>query len=125
MSVDAGKLSKLGELFSAGFLDDENTVKAIGETYRDTGELLDPHSVIGVAIGREQRNDPAIPLVSLATAHPAKFPDAVEQATGIRPALPERLANLFEREEKFTELPNDLGAVQDFVRGHVALAGVT
>ena len=56
-------------------------------------------------------------VVALATAHPAKFPDAVEQATGQRPALPPRLADLFEREERLVRLPNDLAAVEDYIRG--------
>jgi threonine synthase len=119
LSVDAGKMSALGELFAAGRLDDDGTLKAIADTYKDTGEMLDPHSVIGVAIGQAQRKDLSIPLVSLATAHPAKFPDAVEQATGVRPVLPHRLSDLFEREEKFQVLPNDLGVVQDFVRQRI------
>ena len=123
ISVGAGKMSELSELFSAGRLDDENTLKAIADNYRDTGELLDPHSVIGVAIGRARRRDPAVPLVSLATAHPAKFPDAVERATGLRPALPDGMADLFDREEKFSVLPNDLGAVQEFVRDRIPSEG--
>ena len=123
ISVGAGKMSELSELFSAGRLDDENTLKAITDNYRDIGELLDPHSVIGVAIGRARRRDPAVPLVSLATAHPAKFPDAVERATGLRPALPDGMADLFDREEKFSVLPNDLGAVQEFVRDRISSEG--
>ena len=62
-------------------------------------------------------------MVSLATAHPAKFPDAVEAATGIRPELPARLADLYQREERFTVLPNDLTEVSDFIRHHVSLKG--
>jgi threonine synthase len=123
MSVDGEKLAALRELFDAGRLDDEGTLKAIGEIYRDTGELLDPHSAIGVAIGHALRKDPAVPLVSLATAHPAKFPDAVERATGARPALPDRLADLFEREEKFSVLPNELAAVQQFIGERLPTGG--
>ena len=119
LSVDAEKLSDLRRLFSAGRLDDDETLKAIGETYRETGEMLDPHGVIGVAVGRAQRKDPAVPLVSLVTAHPAKFPEAVERATGARPPLPDRLADLFDRKERFDALPNDLAAVQDFIRGRI------
>jgi threonine synthase len=62
--------------------------------------------------------DPAIPVVVAATAHPAKFPDAVERATGLRPPLPARLADLYDREERFSTLPDDLGAVEDAVRAH-------
>jgi len=60
--------------------------------------------------------DPHAPIVAVVTAHPAKFPDAVERATGIRPALPPRLADLFERPERLSVLPNDLSQVRDFVR---------
>jgi threonine synthase len=62
-------------------------------------------------------------MVALATAHPAKFPDAVEQATGVRPTLPDRLADLFERDELFDTLANDLDAVEDYIRARVALSG--
>ncbi len=59
--------------------------------------------------------DPAVPMVVLATAHPAKFPDAVEEATGVRPALPAHLADLFDRPERITTLPNDLAAVETYI----------
>jgi threonine synthase len=79
---------------------------------RSTGILLDPHSAVGVAAGRACRQDKALPLINLATAHPAKFPDAVCSATGVRPALPERLADLGTRPERFEVLPNELAAVR-------------
>ncbi|HXP95145.1 MAG TPA: threonine synthase, partial [Telmatospirillum sp.] len=66
--------------------------------------------------GRARRRDETTPMVALATAHPAKFPDAVEAATGIRPALPQRLSDLFERPERYDVLPNDLETVKDYVR---------
>ena len=62
-------------------------------------------------------------MVALATAHPAKFPDAVEHATGVRPTLPDRLADLFEREERFDTMANELSAVQDLIRTRIALSG--
>jgi threonine synthase len=71
-----------------------------------------------VAAARGARRDPDIPLVALACAHPAKFPDAVESATGIRPPLPPRLADLLQRPERIAVLPNDLAAVERFVREH-------
>jgi threonine synthase len=123
LAVDDTQLAGLGELFEAGRLDDAATGRAIAETYQETGQLLDPHSAIGVEIGRRRHDGNGVPLIALATAHPAKFPDAVEQATGIRPALPDRLADLFERAERYETLPNDLGAVQDHIRARVALAG--
>ena len=103
-------------LFEGVRLDDEETLAAMARLYRTTGELIDPHSAIGIAAAQSVARDPAVPLVALATAHPAKFPDAVERACGLRPALPARLADLFERKEHCALLPNDLAAVQAEVR---------
>jgi threonine synthase len=111
-------------LFDGFKLDDAGTRAEIARLHAETGELVDPHSAIGVAAARAAlRRDPATPVVALATAHPAKFPDAVAAATGVRPALPPRLADLYERQERLTALPNDLAAVQAFVRHRVALKG--
>lgn len=116
MSISDARLADARKMFDAARLDDEGTKRVIREVYEQTGELLDPHSAIGVAAGRARRGDSAVPMVSLATAHPAKFPDAVEAATGIRPGLPPHLADLLEREERMTVLPNDLATLQQFVR---------
>jgi threonine synthase len=105
------------ELFRGYRLDDAETLNAIAEVYRQSGELLDPHSAIGVAAAHACHRDRDVPVVALATAHPAKFPDAVEKATGIRPALPERLAGLMTRAERVDVLPNDLKTVQSYIRG--------
>jgi threonine synthase len=83
--------------------------------------LIDPHSAVGVAAARAAlaaNPDSDEPMVALACAHPAKFPDAVERATGIRPALPPALADLLERPERITVLPNDTGAVARYLRAH-------
>jgi threonine synthase len=80
--------------------------------------LVDPHSAIGIAAARARRPAGGAPVIALATAHPAKFPDAVERATGIRPALPARLAGLMTRPERCTTLLNDLAAVENHVRAH-------
>ncbi len=117
---------KARELFEAARLDDSQTLAEIARLYRETGELIDPHSAIGIAAARLRRDagglrDDAVPIVALATAHPAKFPDAVEKASGVRPSLPARLGDLFSREERVTVLPKDLAQVQDLVRRHVAL----
>jgi threonine synthase len=100
--------------FDAASLDDRETLAVIREVHAATGVLVDPHTAVGIGAARAQRRGDS-PMVALATAHPAKFPDAVEQATGIRPALPERLADLLEREERYDVLPNDVGEV----RAHV------
>ena len=84
-----------------------------------SGTVLDPHSAVGVLAARASGRDRSTPMVALATAHPAKFPDAVEAATGVRPALPERLGDLFDRPERLTTLPNDLASVEAFVEAGV------
>jgi threonine synthase len=88
--------------------------------FRETGELIDPHSAIGLAAARAVRLDPDVAVVALGTAHPAKFPGAVEKATGQRPALPPALADLYRRPERFTVLANDLAAVEAHIRDQVA-----
>ncbi|MBX9700868.1 MAG: threonine synthase [Acetobacteraceae bacterium] len=108
-------------LFRGFTLDDEGTLAEIRRLWQGQGYLADPHTAVGTAAARAPGlapEDPAIPVVVAATAHPAKFPDAVEQAAGVRPPLPTRLADLFEREERFTLLPADLAQVEGFVRSH-------
>jgi threonine synthase len=103
--------------FDAASLDDRATLAVIREVHESTGVLVDPHTAVGIGAARDQRRGDS-PMVALATAHPAKFPDAVEQATGTRPPLPERLADLLEREERYDVLPNEVEAV----RAHVLQA---
>ena len=121
MTVDRQRVAETCELFDAGTLDDEGTLAVIAETHRETGLLIDPHSAVGIHVGRAVRRDGSAPLVALATAHPAKFPDAVADATGIRPELPPPLADLFERDEHFEVLANDPAAVQAFIRARVTV----
>jgi threonine synthase len=123
LTLEASDWEALRRLFSGYRVDDPATERAIAEVYRASGELLDPHTAIGVAAGRARRKDPAIPVIALATAHPAKFPDAVERATGVRPKLPARLHDLFEREEKYSLIDNDLALVEAFVRERAAMRG--
>ena len=96
----------------------------MGRLYRETGELIDPHSAIGIAAARAVERPAGVPVVALGTAHPAKFPAAVERACGRRPALPERLADLMERPERLTALPNDLRAVQAEIKKASTLESV-
>jgi threonine synthase len=105
-------------LFAAYKLDDPGTLKAMGDLYRRTGMLIDPHSAIGVAAAEAMRRDKSIPVIALATAHPAKFPYAVKKATGVTPQLPAHLSNLMSRRERYDVLPNDLGKIQDYVLAH-------
>ena len=84
-------------------------------TIRDeTGEILCPHSAVGVKVAREHLRA-GVPMITLATAHPAKFPDAVEQAVGIRPALPPHMAGLFDRPERQTRIENDVDALKSLI----------
>ncbi len=115
LELDEAAWRAARRLFDGYRLDDAATKAAIARIHGETGELLDPHSAIGVMAGRAKRRDKALPMVALATAHPAKFPDAVEAATGIRPPLPARLAGLLAGRERFTVLPNDLAAVKSFI----------
>jgi len=100
--------------FRAAKFDDEQTLDEIGTVYADTGLLIDPHTATGTAAARALGGDR--PVITLSTAHPAKFPDAVERGTGVRPPLPAHLSDLFERPERTHQLPNDLATVQGFVR---------
>ena len=88
--------------------------------YRETGIVIDPHTAVGVAVAERLRGSRETPMVTLATAHPAKFPDAVERAIGVRPVLPDRVADLYERDERCTSLPNDLSSVMEHIREHAA-----
>jgi threonine synthase len=116
--------SKTAKLFTAHRLDDRETLAAMRDIHKRTGMLVDPHSAIGIAAALAERKAgkaDATPTIALATAHPAKFPDAVEKATGIRPPLPAHLADLLGRKERLSELPNDLNKVQDYVLAHTRL----
>jgi threonine synthase len=115
MSVEADQYDTwIAPTFRAGRASDHDTLTAIRSVYEATGMQIDPHTAVGVKAARENLRD-GVPMVTMATAHPAKFPDAVERATGVRPQLPEHLADLLSRPERTTTLPNDLAAVQRFV----------
>jgi threonine synthase len=120
ITLDAAQHRRLTDLFSGHRLDDKETLSTMASLYRQTGELIDPHSAIGLAAARAARLDPDVAIVALGTAHPAKFPDAVEKATGVRPALPPALADLYSRPERFSVLNNDLRAVENHIRADVA-----
>jgi threonine synthase len=116
--ISQGAIEALRATFASGRCDEEETLATIRRTLRQTGELLCPHSAVGVKVAEEHVG--AAPMVTLATAHPAKFPDAVERATGIRPGLPPHMADLFDRPERLTRVPNDLSALQALVRERIA-----
>lgn len=103
--------------FDAAAIDEPAIAAEIGKSWREAGYLLDPHTAVGVAAARQGlARDPATPMIVLGTAHPAKFPAAVEAASGVAPKLPAHLADLMERKERFTLLPNDQSTIEDFVR---------
>ena len=111
--LSQGALDRLREEFDSGRASEEETSATIAATLKASAELICPHTACGVKVAGEHMG--AVPMITLATAHPAKFPDAVEAATGIRPALPPRMADLFDRPERVTRLANDLAALQAFV----------
>jgi threonine synthase len=105
-------LSGMRAVFSADRADEEETAATIRTMLRETGHFIDPHTAVGVAVAEKENRDPSVPMVVLGTAHPAKFPDAVEAACGVRPALPQWLAGLDQRPERVTTLPVDPRAVE-------------
>lgn len=120
LTLDDAHRNLLSELWSGVRVDDDGpggVVDTIGQVYESSGILLDPHTAVGLGAARTLATSKS-PMVCLATAHPAKFPDAVEKATGVRPDLPTRVGDLFERDEHFDVLPNDLAAVQTYVRSN-------
>jgi len=113
-------------LFTSARADQTETARALQWAYRAAGQVIDPHTGVGLHAARalaEAETVPTdVPLVTLATAHPAKFPDAVERAVGMRPALPARVGDLFGREESFVEIAGDYAATRDYVLGHAGNA---
>ncbi|MFV0493001.1 MAG: threonine synthase [Pseudorhodobacter sp.] len=117
-SISQGAAEALRESFASGRCDEEETYISIRDTFARTGEVVCPHSAVGIHVAATH-SGPA-PMVMLATAHPAKFPDAVEHAMGQRPDLPPRMADLFERPERVTRLANDLSVLEDHIRANIS-----
>jgi threonine synthase len=117
-SLSPDVLATVRSEFDAVAVPESDVMEEIALTQAATGIVLDPHSAIGVRAGRRLlEKDPATPVVALATAHPAKFPDAVAKATGgLRPALPPHLADLMDRPERMTPVANDQAAVERLIR---------
>lgn len=112
-------LQRIRSEFDAAAQSEDQIAAEIRKSWTEAGYLLDPHTAIGVGAARQAlKRDPATPMIVLGTAHPAKFPAAVKAASGIEPALPAHLADLMERKERVTLLPNDLGKIETFVREH-------
>jgi len=119
VSVDTEILEQLRSEFDAGRVDDDLAMAATQAVYQRTDLVLDPHTAVAVALAEQLDGDPVVPVVALATAHPAKFPDAVERALGFRPELPAHLADLFERDERIEHAENNLDAVEALLRSHL------
>jgi threonine synthase len=117
-TISQGALSALREAFASGACSEEQTLATIQTAYAQTGEVLCPHSAVGVHVAQDHLGP--TPMITLATAHPAKFQGAVERAMGQRPALPPRMADLFDRPERLTRAPNDLAALQSIIRERIA-----
>ena len=113
-TISQGALEALRETFVSGRASEEETSATIARTFAETGEILCPHTAVGVHVAASHQG--ATPMVTLATAHPAKFPDAVEAAIGTRPPLPNRMADLYERAERVATVANDLGAIETLIR---------
>jgi threonine synthase len=114
-TLSAPALSQIRASFTAARADEEEVAATIRTVKRETGMFVDPHTAVGIAAAEKGLRDPAVPMVVLSTAHPAKFPDAVAAACGERPKLPDWLSDLNQRPERLTVLPADQSAVERFV----------
>ncbi|MFN3371398.1 MAG: threonine synthase [Sphingomonadaceae bacterium] len=116
LAITERERAEAATLFIAQRVDEAAMMQAMQWAQGQAGQLIDPHTAIGLAAARARAADMAGPIVTLATAHPAKFPEAVERATGIRPPLPRRVAHIFSRAERFERLPADLEALKRYIR---------
>ena len=115
LSVSESQWQAVKEIFDSASVSDETTCRVISETAAELDKLLDPHTAIGVESGRLTRKNAQVPMITLATAHPAKFSEAITVAGLDLPELPAHLADLFEREERYSVIANDLGEVSAFI----------
>jgi len=114
-SLSSGALGHIRTLFSADRADEQETAATIRTALRETSRLVDPHTAVGLAVAEKEVRDPAVPMIVLGTAHPAKFPEAVEAACGVHPDLPDWLSDLPERPERLTPMPADQGSLEKFI----------
>ncbi len=118
-NVSQGAMEALRESFDSGRVSEHETLKTIKQTLTHSAELVCPHTAVGIKVAEKHRTA-EVPMITLATAHPAKFPAAVEKASGEHPPLPSRMSDLYERPERVTRIANDLGALEDHIKGHIA-----
>ncbi|WP_457646923.1 threonine synthase [Profundibacter sp.] len=117
-TISQGAIDMLRETFQSGRASEQETMAKIKDMLARTGEVLCPHSAVAVKVAEEHLG--AEPIITLATAHPAKFPAAVEEACGIHPPLPTRMGDLFARKERFTEVDNDLAALTKLISERIS-----
>jgi threonine synthase len=117
-AVSQGAMQTLREHFHSGRASEDETKATIANEFTACGEVLCPHSAVGVKVADAYLGE--VPMVTLATAHPAKFPDAVEAAMGVRPALPPHMADMMDKDERVTRVPNDLGALEALIKERIA-----
>ncbi|PID42739.1 MAG: threonine synthase [Proteobacteria bacterium] len=119
-SIEEHRWNLAKTLFDSYSVDDEMTCNTIREIFDETEELLDPHTAIGVKAARVCRRDSRVPMITLGTAHPAKFPEAIQKAgVGVKPDLPHHLAGLFDREERFSVVANDISEVHQYIKDNI------
>ncbi len=118
-SLSGAEMDRARTEFEAYRCDDQQTKRIMPQCYADTGYILDPHTAVGMHAASQSNSDELAPIIALACAHPAKFPDAVHEAIGMRPELPPHLEDLYDRSEFVTSLDNNLETVQDFVRQNI------
>ncbi len=116
-TLDEAALTAIRRDFAAGRADEKDTAETMREIFERTGRLVDPHTAVGLSVAR-RFVEPGIPMITLATAHPAKFPAAVRAATGQDPDFPGNMGDLMTRPEAFTTIANDQGAIERFIAGH-------
>jgi threonine synthase len=121
--LNDGELAGLRALFSAHAIGEHDTEMTIRGLVEETGVLIDPHTAVALAAAREEGEFGAAPMVVLSTAHPAKFPEAIERACGLVPEQPERLRLRLGQHERCAVLPNEFGAVASFVESHARAGG--
>lgn len=117
--LSQGALSKLHDGFDSGRSSEQETSATIQKMRTQTGQVLCPHTAVGIKVADEHKGDPSVPMVTLATAHAAKFPDAVEAASGLRPALPPHMADMYDRAERVTRVANDLDDIEALVHQRI------
>ncbi|MEM7497509.1 MAG: threonine synthase [Pseudomonadota bacterium] len=123
LTLPQGALDELRRGFASDRASRAETIAVIRRLREETGLVIDPHTAIGVKAAETCRRDAATPMITLGTAHAAKFPEAVEEGAGVHPALPPHMADLFEREERITRAPNDLQTVETMIRDRCGMVG--